>query len=175
MQIWEMAMCVEKAKRAPVVFFFLEGKARETVLELDIAALSSEDGMEKVYEKLSTLFLEDINQFAFLSYETFSFKCGCKCFKCGCKFHWSYDCPYIDDIKDKHENCKKGSYLSLSNIIMMSQHTKWKESGNTFSGETLGSAVLDIGASGTVCGTKWYECFLETLTNAQRKKLLKKE
>ena len=38
-------------------------------------------------------------------------------FKCGCKFHWSYDCPYIDDTKDKHVDSKNGSYLSLSNIV----------------------------------------------------------
>ena len=97
------------------------------------------------------------------------------CFKCGCKFHWSYDCPDINDTKDKHEDGKNGSYLSLSNIIMMNQLTKWEENGSTFFGETLGSAILDHGASGTICRTKWYECFLETLTNAQRKKLLKKE
>ena len=65
MQIWEMATCVEKAKRAFIMFLSLEGKAREAVLELDIAALNSEDGMEKVYEKVDTLFLEDINQSAF--------------------------------------------------------------------------------------------------------------
>ena len=40
-------------------------------------------------------------------------------------------------------------------------------------GETLGSAVLDSGASSTVCGTKWYKCFLETLTDAQKKKIVK--
>ena len=49
-------MRVEKAKRAPIVFLSFEGKAREAVLELDIAALNSEDGMEKVYEKLDSLF-----------------------------------------------------------------------------------------------------------------------
>ena len=51
-----MATCVEKAKRTPIVFLSLEGKAREAVLELDIVALNSKDGMEKVYEKLDTLF-----------------------------------------------------------------------------------------------------------------------
>ena len=56
---------------------------------------------------------------------------------------------------------------------MMSQLTKQEGNGNTFFGETLGSAVLDSGASCTVCGTKWYECFLETLTDAQRKKIVK--
>ena len=37
----------------------------------------------------------------------------------------------------------------------------------------LGSAVLDSGATSTVCGTKWYKCFLETLTDAQKKKIVK--
>ena len=49
----------------------LEGKAWEAVLELDTVVLNSEDGMKKLYEKLDTLFLEDINQFAFWAYETF--------------------------------------------------------------------------------------------------------
>ena len=39
--------------------------------------------------------------------------------------------------------------------------------------ETLGSVVLDGGASSTICGTKWYERFLETLTDAQKKKIVK--
>ena len=76
------------------------------------------------------------------------------CFKCSCKFRWSYDCLYIDDTKDKHEDGKNGSYLSLSNMVMMSQLTEWEENGNTFLGETLDSAVLDSGASITVCRTK---------------------
>ena len=49
----------------------LEGKAREAFLELDTAVLNSEDGMKNLYEKLDTLFLEDINQSAFRAYETF--------------------------------------------------------------------------------------------------------
>ena len=71
MQIWEMVTCVEKVKRALIVFLSLEGKAREAVLELDIEVLNSEDGMEKVYEKLDTLFLGDINQSPFLTYKIF--------------------------------------------------------------------------------------------------------
>ena len=66
MQIWEMAICIEKVKCAPMVFLSLE-----SCLKLDIAALVSEDEMEKVYEKLDTLFLEDINKSAFLANETF--------------------------------------------------------------------------------------------------------
>ena len=58
MQILETTTFVKKAKSAPIAFLSLERKAREAVLELDIAALNSEDGVEKVYEKLDTLFLK---------------------------------------------------------------------------------------------------------------------
>ena len=54
----------------------------------------------------------------------------------------------------------------------MSQQ-KHKNGGDIFLGETPGFAVLDNGASSTVCGTKWYKCFLETLTDAQKKKIVK--
>ena len=70
MQIWELATSLDKTKRALIVLLSLEGKAREAVWELDTAVLNSEDGMKKLYEKLDTLFLEDINQSAFRAYET---------------------------------------------------------------------------------------------------------
>ena len=71
MQIWELATSLDKTKRALIVFLSLEGKAREAVLELDTEVLNSEDGMKNLFEKLDTLFLEDINQSAFRAYETF--------------------------------------------------------------------------------------------------------
>ena len=303
----------------------LEGKAREAVLEFDTAVLNSEDGMKSLYEKLNTLFLEDINQSAFRAYETFesywrppvmlledflidfgrhvaklkdfnillpepvlAFRAlksanltpdneklvmatvgeltlssmsgqlqkimykhssddsspntspvmvksemdiinyaennqmdptevyygrsshggdsrfnnwrrkinrsgrrqGNKnktlstnkkklnpldqagnvtvCFNCGCKFHWSYDCPYIHSNRNKH-GAQKEEDSSVVHVVLMSQQ-KRENSGDIFWGEMLGSVVLDSGASSTVCGTKWYKCFLETLTDAQQKK-----
>ena len=71
MQIWMMATSLDKPEWAPIVFLSLEGKVREAILELDTAVLNSEDGMKNLYKKLDTLFLEDINQSAFWSYETF--------------------------------------------------------------------------------------------------------
>ena len=63
---------LDKAKRALLVFLSLEGEAREEfVLELETAVLNFEDGMKKLYEKLDTLFLEDVNQSTFRAYETF--------------------------------------------------------------------------------------------------------
>ena len=65
MNIWELVTSLNKSKRALMVFLSLEGIAGEAVLELDTAVLNSEDGMKKLYEKLDTLFLEDVNQSAF--------------------------------------------------------------------------------------------------------------
>ena len=311
-----------------IVFLSLEGKAREAVLELDSAVLNSEDGMKNLYEKLDTLFLEDINQSAFQAYKTFesywrppgtsledfpidfgrhvaklkdsnillpepvfafralksanltsdneklakatvgeltlSFMSGqlrkimhkhssddsspntspvvvkneadiinyaennqmdptevyygrfsyqgdshfnswwgkinrggrrqgnknktrstnqkklnpldlagniTVCFNCGCKFHWSYDCPYVHSSRNKHGGQKEEDSF-VAHMVLMSQQ-KRKNSGNILLGETLGSVVLDCGASSTVCRTKWYECFLETLMDAQKKKIVK--
>ena len=62
---------LENHWRAPVVILSLVGKAREAVLELDMATLNADHGMEKLYQKLDTLFLEDANQAAFMAYESF--------------------------------------------------------------------------------------------------------
>ena len=61
----------------------------------------------------------------------------------------------------------------MSHVVLMSQQKR--KNGGDFLGDTLGSAVLDSGASSTVCGTKWYKCFLETLTDAQKKKIVKRK
>ena len=71
-KIWELVTSLDKTKRALIVFLSLEGEAREEfVLELETAVLNFEDGMKKLYEKLDTLFLVDVNQSAFRAYETF--------------------------------------------------------------------------------------------------------
>ena len=324
MKIWELVISLDKTKRALMV----EGTAREAVLELDTAVLNSENGMKKLYEKLDTLFLEDVNQSAFQAYETFenyqrppgtsleyfliwfgrlvaklkdfnillpepvlAFRtlkstnitedneklvkatvselmlssmseqlrkimrghsssdsspntspvmvknemdivnyagnnqmdptevyCGrssyrrdlhfnnsrekinCAgrrqgyknktrstnkkklnprdrtgnitvCFNCGCRFHWSYDCPNLHSSRNK-DGVEIEEDFSVAHVVLMSQQ-KRKFGGNIFLGETLGSVVLDSGSSSTVCGTKWYKCFLETLTDAQKKKIIK--
>ena len=93
------------------------------------------------------------------------------CFNCGCRFHWFYDCPYVHSSRNK-DGVKIEEYLSMSDVVLMSQQ-KRKKGRDIFWGETLGSAVLDSGASSTVCGAKWYKCFLETLTDVQKKNIVK--
>ena len=90
------------------------------------------------------------------------------CFNYGCRFHWSYDCPYIHSSRNK-DGVEIEEDFSVVHVVLMSQ-LKHKNGGDIFLGETLGSVVLDSDASSTVCGTKWYKCFLETLMDAQKKK-----
>ena len=56
MQVWELTTTFENRRRVPVVLLSLVRKAREATLELDIATLNADDGMEKLYQKLDTLF-----------------------------------------------------------------------------------------------------------------------
>lgn len=46
-------------------------KTVKIILELDITTLLVDDGMEKLYEKLDTFFLEDANHLTFKTYELF--------------------------------------------------------------------------------------------------------
>ena len=70
MKIWELVTPINQ-KEPSQCFLSLEGIAREAVLELDTVVLNSEDGKKKLYEKLYTLFLVDVNQSTFQAYETF--------------------------------------------------------------------------------------------------------
>ena len=53
-----------------------------------------------------------------------------------------------------------------ANIVLMSQHDI-----TDLLGETIGAVVLDSGCSETVCGQKWYDCFVDTLPQVIKKGL----
>ena len=70
-QLWKLATNISPSRQAPAVFLSLTGQARTAILEMDISLLNAEDGMDKLVEKLDTLFLEDKNQSVFICYENF--------------------------------------------------------------------------------------------------------
>ena len=72
-----------------------------------------------------------------------------RCGICDSLLHWSADCPHREEP------------------IMF---TKDIEIGtmNNFVHETLNHALLDSGCSKTVCGSKWYSHFVESLTSEQK-------
>ena len=101
-----------------------------------------------------------------------------RCNLCGCTLHWAKDCPY-SSTDEKPQNNQTDDYVYEANIVLMNQYVdeenivlvteqENEHDGSTFLGETIGCVVLDSGASGTVCGLNWYECFLETLPDQIR-------
>ena len=69
-QLWRLASNISPSRLAPAVLS-LTGQARTAILEMDISLLNAKDGMDKLVEKLDTLFLEDKKQSAFICYENF--------------------------------------------------------------------------------------------------------
>ena len=69
MCLWQLAMNIPAARRAPVEFLSCKGQVRAAILEMVITLLHSDAGIDKLIKKLDTLFLEDKNQSAFFCYE----------------------------------------------------------------------------------------------------------
>ena len=58
-------------KQGPAIFLTLEGKARETVLNLDIKEIKAKNGVESIVKALNKLYLKDKLQMAYETYDTF--------------------------------------------------------------------------------------------------------
>ena len=71
MGFWQVATNLALKKQVPTVFLTLTGKAREAVLEMEIAELNADDGMQKLFDKLDSLFEKDKDQAALDAYEKF--------------------------------------------------------------------------------------------------------
>ena len=70
-EIWKLFTDLPKKKHGPALLLSLSGKARDAALELNAVDIAAEDGIDKVIEKLDTLFLVDKDQLAFEAYEQF--------------------------------------------------------------------------------------------------------
>ena len=71
MCLWQLTTNIPPTRRTPAVFLSLKSQAHTAILEMDIALLHSDDGMDKLIKKLDTLFLEDKNHSAFVCYKKF--------------------------------------------------------------------------------------------------------
>ena len=74
-QVWQMVTTLNANKQAPAIFLTLQGKAREAILELDIATLAADDGVTILTGKLDDLFLSNKEQSAYAAYEKFEKFC----------------------------------------------------------------------------------------------------
>ena len=54
----------------------------------------------------------------------------------------------------------------VANVVLLNQ---MKLDNSTFLGQTINSAILNSGATTTVCRKKWLDCFLETSSKKEKK------
>ena len=71
----------------------------------------------------------------------------------------------LNEYKNDCHN-ETGSCEEVANIVLLNRE---KLDNSSLLGQTINSAILDSGASTTVCGKKWLDCFLETLPEDSKK------
>lgn len=85
------------------------------------------------------------------------------CYGCGSYRHLLSNCPYAyekDRGVGKAENVKA---VSDENVVLFTGYDK--EEVGQLGEEGMGCAVLDTACTSTVCGTRWMDCFLQTLSS----------
>ena len=67
---------------------------------------------------------------------------------------------------DYHTDNAAETCEEIVNVVLLDQE---KLDNTTFLKQTINSAILDSGATTMVCGKKWLDCFLETLSKKEKK------
>ena len=70
-EIWQCVTDLEVKKQGPAIYLALEGPARQACSNIEVKELHSENGVKIIIEKLKSLYAKDVNQAAFMAYETF--------------------------------------------------------------------------------------------------------
>lgn len=90
-----------------------------------------------------------------------------KCAICGSVFHWVKDCPHKDDktanVKLTEQSVGIDKVTEECNITLLSWESK--TDNEIFVAESLGCAVIDTACTRTVCGQKWLDSYMETLSD----------
>ena len=111
-----------------------------------------------------------------------------KCAICNSIYHWAKDCPdayenqgykvkntyQVEDESKGNENGTKSKFtmfcqnLNESITLFKTDEMSDEDELNTLLSETFSAAILDTGAPETVCGKKWMEEYLCTLTDKEK-------
>ena len=105
-----------------------------------------------------------------------------QCYGCGDNSHWIKDCPHLRDMQSLVRNMKEEERNECDKSAHQSEeetdHSNLKifflsDVGNEAEDillleETINKAVLDSGASRTVCGKEWYDCYVDSLSQETR-------
>ena len=82
-----------------------------------------------------------------------------RCAVCQSIYHWAKECPHNETNKI-HEN----------KVTLFTQEAE-KCFIQNFLEETLNLAVLDSGCTKTVCGEEWLKCYIDSLSEEEKKKI----
>ncbi|PIK33185.1 hypothetical protein BSL78_30000 [Apostichopus japonicus] len=106
-----------------------------------------------------------------------------KCAVCESIFHWAKDCPDRNNMQqsvkvaESTDHCwvqKKQESVNMT-LFSKSEDTRGKVENEIFMAESFGAAVLDTACTKTVCGIKWYEQYLDNLTEEERRQVINSE
>ena len=88
------------------------------------------------------------------------------CVICGSKLHWARNCQHA---YDRQQSLYSSQECYEEEEVQVTLLAEGSESSNMdiLLGETIGCVLLDSGCSKTVCGTQWFQCFIETLSAVQ--------
>ena len=98
------------------------------------------------------------------------------CRKCRSIYHWMKDCPHA---AGQDNNTSSGSKVfygddSTGEVYISLFQTSIPATTDEvlcLVGETLNMAVIDSGCPRTVCGSKWYATYLDSMSDEQKSKL----
>ena len=69
--VWQMFTDLDKKKQGPAVYLAMTGRAREAVREIPAAELGGDGGLNKIIQKLDSLFLKDESTRAYIAFKEF--------------------------------------------------------------------------------------------------------
>ena len=100
-----------------------------------------------------------------------------RCAECQSINHWVNDCP--DRVKKEKETyvseeCYDDSETFYQVTLFQSDFDEPRQLRG-LTREAMNTAVLDCGAAGTVCGKMWLKCYIDTLDDKDKNKIVYKE
>ena len=105
------------------------------------------------------------------------------CASCGSRNHWIAKCPDKKDNATYFEEETSDTYDETflpetedqyQNVVLFQSDYDSPNCFKSLVAESFGCAVIDCGASQTVCGKTWYMCYLETLDKVSRDAIVTK-
>ena len=104
------------------------------------------------------------------------------CIACGSRYHWLDKCPekkehatYYEDSRDIDENCQEfydgEREETYYNVTLFQSDYDSPKNIKSLVHESFNCAVIDCGASKTVCGQIWLNSFLDSLDTVMKNKV----